>query len=282
MTTVYPSAYDTLTDRSLGVTKADKETLVDADYQPSAAEWNNTATAILALERMLGDGATLPPGDGDSDEGNIRSTLDFLASRADKAGFNEHFTTDSTSLAVISIFVDDVGAAFARAQVSGGAGVVAGTIPAVGSASLVGSDDHFHLQSTYFRCRWQLDSLPGTLGDTIAIGILRDANNYVLFEGLRGGASWGAWVVDSKDGGAATTDTMTATPAAATWVVMEILTTATASHFWLDRGEATEEYKTLSVAPDNGYCHPYVIVTSNAGGEILRVDAVSTFDTRIL
>jgi hypothetical protein len=282
MTTVYPSAYDTLTDRSLGVTKADKETLVDANYQPSAAEWNNTATGILALERMLGDGAALPPLDGDVDEGNVRSTLDFLASRADKAGFNEHFTTDSTSLAVISIFVDDVGAAFARAQVAGGAGVVAGTSPAATTTAIEGSDDHFHMRSTYARFRFQVDALSSTDTDFITAVLFTDGNNYTSISSVMAGGAWPVWTAGVVVAAAPTTSNFTATPTAATWITMEILTTATNAHFWIDRGEATEEYELVSAAPSNAFCHPSVQLFSNAGGEILRVDAVSTFDTRTL
>jgi hypothetical protein len=288
MTTNYPTGYDTLTSGSLGTgKKKNKEPIIDSTYGVDAAELNTHAGAIRALQTTLGDGSSVLPRDGDADEGNVRYVMDFLADRADKAGFNEHFITDSTSLAVISIHVDDFGAVAARANVTGGIGVSAQTLPGGGgNTGLVATDEHFHQRSSYFRCRWQVDALPATVADPIYLGIYRNGTHYVRFYSECNnavGPVWDAWTVEINDGGSTDSDTLTATPVAAAWHLFEILTTSAGAYFYYDRGTSSEEYVYLNgQAPEDGYADPIILASSNVGGEVLRVDSIACRDTRTL
>jgi hypothetical protein len=284
MATNYPTGYDTLTSGSLGTgKKKNKEPIIDSTYDIDAAELNTTAGAIRALQTTLGDGSSVLPRDGDADEDNVRYIMDFLADRADKAGFNEHFITDSTSLAVISIYLDDFGAVAARANVTGGIGVSAQTLAAGGDTGLQATNAQFHQRSTYFRCRFQFDALPGTNGDLMRLGIIRDGTHYIRFESVRAGGSWPGWTVEVNDGGSTDSDTLTAAPVAAAWHLFEIITNSSGAYFYYDRGASSEEYFYLTgQAPENGYADPTIYINSTVGGEVLRVDSIACRDTRIL
>lgn len=279
MTTVYPSGYDTLTSLSLGTTKANAEDVVDPVEDIDAAEWNTVAGAVRALETKVGDGSALLTRFGDPDLANIRETMDFMATRADRAGFMEHFLFNAWSTA----WVDDVGAVGVYAQVAGGVGV-GDIITAAGVATgFAQAYDHFHQRSSYFRIRPQLLTLPATNLDTIEIGLRRDATHRVVFLSTRGPGAWGEFYARVEDGAGMSQGIMATTPVLATWYTMEILTTATASTFFINRGTVTEDYRVITAqAPEDGYAHPSILVTSNAGGQHLYCDLIACRDTRPL
>lgn len=295
MTTSYPSGYDTAAAGSLNTSKTNKEPIVNPSQDVDAAELVTCNGAVLALEHVVGDGSSVLTQDGDTDEANVREIMDFMVQRADRAGFHEHFVGDSTLLGVniVSEYLDQIagGAAPAFATVAGGIGVSSTTSGAAAQCGLRSTDNHFHSRSTYYRCRFYIDTLafaPWANGDQIDLGLWLDANNYVRFRSTAAGGVFPDYTYEIYDGGAGTGAVLTGSaPAAAEWHVAEILTTASGAYFFMDRNAAggyTEYYSGLytGTAPDNGNCRPYVSIECAAGAPVLSVDAVSCQDTRTL
>lgn len=294
MATVYPSAYDTETATSLGVDKSNDEPVIDSTIDIDATEFTTVKGAVRQLELKLGDGSSVLTLDGDADEANVREYMDFMMTRADKAGFHDHLVHSNTNMAAnqVSWYVDPIagGANPAFATVAGGTGVSSQTLPAA-RTGLSQTDDIFHFRSTYFRCRFYIDTLafvPWANGDIIEVGLIRGANDYVRFRSTAAGGAFPDFTYEIYDGGAGTGAVLTGSaPAAAEWHVAEILTTSTGAYFFMDRNAAGgyTEYKSglyTGTAPDNGQCNPFVACTCAAGGPVLSVDAISCQDTRTL
>lgn len=281
MTTVYPSAYDTLTSTSLGVSKSNSEPIVIPSEDIDAAEWNTVAGAIRQLEIKLGDGSSALTRYGDADLNNVREAMGYMAQRADRAGVMDHFLLSAWTPA----FFDDIGAVAVYAQVAGGVGV-GQIIAAAGAATgFSQATDHFHQRTSYYRCRFQMATLPAGVGDTLNVGLIRDATHYVkIYAGCTNAAGpvWTPWYCEVNNGGAVAGGALVAMPEAATWHTFEILSTAAGAFFYYDRGLVTEGYLAAVQAPENGYCHPCVLVTSAAGGQVMNNDLIACRDTRQL
>ena len=280
MTTSYPSGYDTSAAGSLNTSKANDNEVVDTSIDVDANEINTCHGAVLALEQTVGidpDGTLTV--DGDSDAANIQEVMNYLADRADRAGFNETFCASSTSLPAntVSYYVDAIagGANPAFATVAGASGVSAQTSGAAARCGLEGTDDHFHSRYTYYRCMYQFSTIafgPWANGDQIDFGLWLDINNYVRFRSTAAGGVFPAYTYEIYDDGAGTGSVLTgAAPDAGTWHVAEILSTTTGAYFFIDRGgwNGNTEYSSglyTGTAPDNGQCNPFISIECAAGG----------------
>jgi hypothetical protein len=262
----------------MGRTKQNDKSIEDPTYNYDANEYNQQNLEIVALAKSVGRNLSTLTLTSAADHESLRETLNFLTTRGDKASAWEHFTSDTIGQSKFSA----LNTAHAFAQVSGGTGVAAITCAAATVEGWTQAYDHFHQRSSYFRCRFQISAVPVGGADIFNIGLYRDNAHYIMFHCTDPSAPT-SWTVEVNDGGATDSDTLVAAPAAATWHTFEILTTDTQAEFWYDRGEAAEEYKLLDgQAPENAYCHPYVSVTSAAGGEVFRCDQVGAQDTRQL
>jgi len=279
MPTVYPSDYDALTSGSLGATKSNVEPIVTPSQQVDGLEWNTLAGAARQLELKVGDGSAVLSRYGDPDLNNIREIMEFMSWRCDRAGMSEHFLFNSWTTAL----VDDIGAVGAFAQVGGGIGVGQIACAAAVATGFAQATDHFAQRSSYFRCRWQMATLPVGVGDFLQCGLIRDGTHYIKVYSQLGGGGWTPWYFEVNNGGVVAGQALAAAPSMNKWITFEIITTPIGASLVYLRGDATEEEKIdLVNAPESAYCHPAVLATSAAGGELLNCDLIACRDTRAL
>lgn len=280
----------TTTNEGMGRSKSNDKSPRDLNTNFVAEEYNQQNLEIMALSDSLGLVNALPTLATASDHYAIREIMTYFAHRADKAGAYEHFVKRAGA-ATYSDYYNNVGAA-ATAYTNAIAGDNIGTVDqTLGLGVATGwetTDDHFHFRSTYCRFRLRVDTLAGAWagGDTIEMGLGDFAGAVVRFYALAAaGPVWPVWTVTVDDGlGGATSDTMTAdsNDLATGWHNFEILTTASAGHFFYDRGGASEEYKLIAQAPLDARTEVYAHCTHAAGGDHLYTDAVASCDTRVL
>jgi hypothetical protein len=286
-----PSADDwTTTNAGMGRTKSNDKDPRDLNTNFVAEEYNQQNLEIMALADSLGLLNSLPTMSTASDHYAVREIMTYMARRADKAGVGEHFIK-RVGAATYSDYYNNVGAAataYTNAIAGDNCGVVDQTMGLGVSTGWETTDDHHHFRYTYCRFRCRVDTLAGAwaAGDTIEMGLGDFAGAFVRFYALAGaGPAWPVWTVATDDGvGGSASDTLTADSddLATGWHVFELLTTSTGSHFFYDRGGASEEYKALAQAPLNAHCEVYLHCTHAAGGDHLYTDAIASVDTRVL
>lgn len=269
----------TATNAGCGRVKSNSKNPHDLNTNFTGPEYSQTVSELVATQTVLGRVRSTPGIYGDADLQSVNEIQRFLTSRWDRAGVFDHFT--HTAGLGAGIHFSDLNTASAFATVAGGIGVME-VICGVGLNE--GWDqgyDHFHQRSSFFRCRVQIDTVPVGAGDVYNIGIVRDATHYVMFTCTNPSVPT-VWTVAINDGGGAVTDTLVASPDAATWHTFEIMTDATGADFWYDREAATYEHVRVTQAPENASAHPLVLVNSAAGGEAWRADFIGIADTRPL
>jgi len=280
----------TTTNEGMGRSKSNDKSPRDLNTNIVAEEYNQQNLEIMALADSVGLTNALPTMSTASDHYALREVMDYFCRRADRAGAYEHFVKRAGA-ATYSDYLNNVGAA-ATAYTNAIAGDNIGTVDqTIGAGVATGwetTDDHVHFRSTYCRFRCRVDTLAGAwaAGDTVEMGLCDFAGAFVRFYALAGGGVvWPVWTVAVDDGvGGVASDTLTADSddLATGWHVFEVLTTASAAHFFYDRGGASEEYKLISQAPLNARTEVYLRCTHAAGGDHLYTDAIAFADTRTL
>lgn len=276
------------TNDGMGRIKSNDKDPNDLDVNFTGPEWNQQSYEIVALADNLGRQLSELTVDADPDYASVNELMDKMVRRADRAGIHDHFM-GSTGTGFLTIWFTAIagGGAMAYGTVAGGTGVIVQTAAMGVETGMEHVDQLFHSRHTYYRTRFQISALPGNNGDIIQMGLRRVANCYVTINSTRAGGVWPEWQGTVNDGGAIASDTLTgAGVAAGEWHVAEILAYTTGAWFFMDRGGqgGYTEYsaQVTTQAPENGQTDPIISVTSAAGGEVLRTDAVSTQDTRTL
>jgi len=278
----------TTTNAGMGRTKQDDKSPNDLNVNLTGPEYNQQNLEIIAAQTKLGIAGHQPVGIA----GTLDRSHDFLLNnwmlRLDRQGFVETWLSTAAHIAAIarySQWLDIVG---------GAGGVTSGLADSIRACAVTlaagvpsgwDSDTIFEQQTTRLHTRLQVNVLSATDGDTIVIGLVRDATHYVTFVSTRAGGAWPNWTVGIANGGAPTTDILvTGNPSdfVGAWCTFEIISTSTGADFYYNRGETTAEYFTVTAAPENAMATFRQRITSNVGGEIIYNSASACADTRNL
>ncbi len=281
-----PTADDWSTSNAgMGREKSNDKSPVDLNVNAVAEEFNQARQEIIAIAKKLGIDRTDLTDSSDTDYANSGEILSFMAQRADKPGFVEHFVNRS-GIAHDSNYLLAAGTA-TTVWFSDAVGVKAQTIQVATDTGWATQDQPMRFRSTHVRFRWQVDTLVGSWanGDYMRLGLYNSvAPSFVDFYVARAAGSWPVWTVRIDDGiGGTASDTLTVAPSTG-WHVFEIVTTATGATFYHDRGAGTadEDSKTLTQAPANDKADLILWTNEAAGGDVLRTDMISAQDKRIL
>lgn len=288
ITAKYPAALPTMTDYTdsgMGREKTNDKEPRHLTTNIIGPEYSQICGEVIAIAEKLGIDMSEPASYGDATLGSVDELLNWYVYRSDRAGFMDHCVFSSYTTAMI----DDIGAVAAYASDADACGVADITLAAGAATGYSQATWHFRQRYTFSRYRLKFataGTLPSGVGDTIQIGVMRDATHYSWFYSTctnAVGPVWDDWTCEVNDGGATDSAMMTVGPVANQWRTFEVLTTATGATFWWERGTANEEKIELTAqAPENGTARPYAVMTSAAGGENFRIDMMACRDTRPL
>jgi hypothetical protein len=267
----------TPTNAGCGRVKSNSKSANNLDVNFMGEEYSQLVTEAIATQVVLGRVRSTPGIYGDADLQGVNEIQRFLTKRWDRASAIDHFTCQIGA----GIYFGDINTASGFTTVAGGIGVTQ-VVCGVGlREGWYQNFDHWYQRSSYFRAIWMIDTIPVGAADVFQIGIVRYATHYVHFICTNPSAPT-VWTVEINDGGAIGTDVLTIAPDAATWHTFEIMTDATGADFWFDREFANYEHVRVNQAPENGFAHPLVSVTSAAGGQAFIADFIGIADTRPL